>query len=156
MSRTALKSPAVLVIISLLWMNLTVPAAQATMVGTEKVFNNSRDQETRTRIISLLERQEVQKALETHGIGSAGAKARIDALSEAEVQRIAEKLDQLPAGGDGVGAVIGALVIIFLVLGAHRLQSVESPAVLWCQGRGVVLGHDHRCRQDRQRGHGLR
>ncbi len=116
MSRNAIKSPVIRVILSLLWMNLTVPAAQAAMVGTEKVFNSSRDQETRTRIISLLERQEVQKALETHGIAHAEARARIDALSETEVQRIAKKLDQLPAGGDGVGAVIGALVIIFLVL----------------------------------------
>ena len=116
MSRTAIKSPAVLVIVSLLWMNLIVPAAQAAMVGTEKVFNSSRDQETRTRIMSLLEQQEVQKALETQGIAPAEAKARIDALSETEVQRIAERLDQLPAGGDGVGAVVGAVVIIFLVL----------------------------------------
>ncbi len=116
MSRRAIKSPALVVILSLLWMNLTIPAAQAAMVGTEKVFNSTSNQETRTRIISLLERQEVQKALETHGIAPAEARARIDALSEAEVQCIAERLDQLPAGGDGVGAVIGALLIIFLVL----------------------------------------
>jgi hypothetical protein len=30
--------------------------------------------------------------------------------------RLAQKLDQLPAGGDGLGVVIGAALVVFIVL----------------------------------------
>lgn len=37
-------------------------------------------------------------------------------LSDAELAKISQALEQLPAGGDGIGAVIGAAVLIFVVL----------------------------------------
>jgi len=37
-------------------------------------------------------------------------------LSDEEIQQIAGRLDELPAGEGGVGVVVGAILIIFLVL----------------------------------------
>ncbi len=54
--------------------------------------------------------------MEDQGINPEEAKSRINSLSDAEVTRIAGILDQLPAGGSAVGAVIGAAVFIFVVL----------------------------------------
>ena len=42
--------------------------------------------------------------------------ARVAALSDDQVREIAGHLDQLPAGQSAVAAVVGAILIIFLVL----------------------------------------
>jgi hypothetical protein len=44
------------------------------------------------------------------------AKARVDSLTDQEVAEIAARFDQLPAGGNGIGVIVGAAVLIFLVL----------------------------------------
>jgi hypothetical protein len=44
------------------------------------------------------------------------AKARVDSLTDQEIAKIAARIDQLPAGGDGLGVIVGAAVLIFLVL----------------------------------------
>ena len=49
-------------------------------------------------------------------VDPAEAVQRVAGLSDAEVQRIAGHLDQLPAGQGAIGAVIGAAVLIFLIL----------------------------------------
>jgi hypothetical protein len=44
------------------------------------------------------------------------AKARIAALTDAEAAQLAAQIDSLPAGGDPLGALISAVLIVFLVL----------------------------------------
>ena len=99
------RSIAVLLILSLV---LPLPA-RAGMVATESLLD-------RERIVTLLERADVRLQLEAHGVSPDEVKARIAALTDAEAAQLAGKLDELPAGGDGVGALIGALLIVFLVL----------------------------------------
>ena len=70
----------------------------------------------RARIVSALERADVQAQLQRMGVKPADVQARVAAMSDAEAAQLSTQLDQLPAGGDGVGAVVGALLIIFLVL----------------------------------------
>jgi hypothetical protein len=43
-------------------------------------------------------------------------KARVAALSDAEVTSLAGKIDSMPAGGDALGAVLWLALVIFLVL----------------------------------------
>jgi hypothetical protein len=50
------------------------------------------------------------------GVDPNEAAARVAALSDAQVREIAGQIDQLPAGQSAIGAVVGAIVIIFLVL----------------------------------------
>ena len=44
------------------------------------------------------------------------AKARVDSLSDAEVMHIADKIDQLPAGGDFWGTLLFVSIIVFITL----------------------------------------
>lgn len=69
----------------------------------------------RSAIYSTLERAEVQRELQAHGVSLEQAKARVASLSDAEAAQLAAQIESLPAGGDG-GALIGALLIVFLVL----------------------------------------
>jgi hypothetical protein len=70
----------------------------------------------RARVLAFLDRAEVREQIAALGVDPNEAAARIAALSDAQVREIAGQLDQLPAGQSAVGAVVGAIVIIFLVL----------------------------------------
>lgn len=86
--------------------------AQAGLVGTQEVAASV----PRSEIQRHLNRQEVRDQLQAMGIDPALVEARVAALSDEEARILAERLDALPAGGDGVGAVVGALLVIFVIL----------------------------------------
>ena len=87
-------------------------SAWAAMIGTESIINVDQDQSPRDYLNNLLAREDIQAALISKGIDPQEAKARIDSLSDAEVNDIVNKLDQLPAGG---GTLEIILIIAFLV-----------------------------------------
>ena len=60
-------------------------------------------------------RSEVQKHLVAWGVNPEEAKARVDSLTDQEIEKITARIDQLPAGG-GLGAIVGAALIVFIVL----------------------------------------
>jgi hypothetical protein len=63
-----------------------------------------------------LAREDVRAALTAQGLDPEEVQARVASLTDAEIQQIADQLDQLPAGGDGLGVVIAVLLIILLVI----------------------------------------
>ena len=99
-------------IVSLAGMGLPLPA-QAGMIATDATLTASA---SRDRITSLLERQDVRARLEAYGVKASDVKARVAALSDAEAAQLASRIDEMAAGGDGAGALIGALVLIFIIL----------------------------------------
>ena len=90
-------------------------SAWAAMLGTESIINVGRDQSPRDYLNTLLARKDVQAALVSQGIDSKEAQARIDSLSDAEVNDVVNKLDQLPAGGI-IGTILIVALVVFLVL----------------------------------------
>ena len=92
-------------------------AAMAALVGTDAVLDASRVQNAREVVHSLMARADVQAALVRQGIDPAEAAARAEALSDAEVVRLADAAETLPAGGSStVGIIVGALLFVFIVL----------------------------------------
>jgi hypothetical protein len=83
------------------------------MVGTEAVVNAAQTQQYRERLLTALNRDDVQAQLLARGVEPAQVQARVDSLTDEEMQTLATNMDQLPAGGDGL---VGALVFIFIVL----------------------------------------
>ena len=67
-------------------------------------------------LLRILERADVQQQLQAHGVTLEQAKARVAALSDAEAAQLTAQIDSLPAGGDALGALITAALIVFLVL----------------------------------------
>lgn len=90
--------------------------ATAAMVGTETIVQTTRGEEGRRFLYGILAREEVKSAFIAQGIDLREAHERVASLTDAEVILLADKIDQLPAGGDAIGAVIGAALIVFLVL----------------------------------------
>jgi hypothetical protein len=69
----------------------------------------------RSQLLGVLEGRS-QNQLQAHGVSIEQAKARVIALSNAEAAQLAAQIDSLPAGGSAAGALIGAVLIVFLVL----------------------------------------
>jgi len=97
-------------------------SAWAAMIGTESIINVDRSQSSRDYLNNLLAREDIQAALISQGIDPQEAKARIDSLSDAEVNDIVDKLGQLPAGG-----VLGTILIIaFLVFAIFVVTDIAG------------------------------
>jgi len=102
-----------LVIFSLLMLSLPLPVAHAGMIGTEAVVNAAQVQQDRERLRDVFNRDDVKAQLLARGVDPAQVQARVDSLTDQEVQSLSGKIDQLPAGGD---SLLGVLVFIFIVL----------------------------------------
>ncbi len=90
--------------------------AQAKMVTTDQVLEHADPGSDQKRVESFILREDVQRQLVLLGINPEEAASRVASLSNGEIQQIAGRLDELPAGEGGVGVVVGAILIIFLVL----------------------------------------
>lgn len=101
-----------LVVLGLLALSLHLPAAHAGLVGTDAVVNAAQAEQSRERLTDALNRADVKQQLVVRGVDPAQVQARLDSLTDEEVQTLSAKLDQLPAGGDA----LGVLVFIFIVL----------------------------------------
>ena len=88
----------------------------AAMVPTEATIYKIKIQDARDHLKTFISRDDIKNALISQGIDPDEAKARVDSLSDSEVIEVADKIEQLPAGGGAFGAVIAASVIVFLVL----------------------------------------
>jgi hypothetical protein len=110
------KSIAVLVIIALSTFSIISAPAHAVMVNTAEILKRNQHNLACERINMFLDRSEVQKHLVAWGVNPDEAKARVDCLSDQEIERISAQIDQLPAGSGALGTVVGAALIIFIVL----------------------------------------
>ena len=91
-------------------------AAIAALINTETVLAENQSQEARDYLKQLMAREDVRSALSAQGIDPLEAEARIASLSDSEVIAVVDEIEQLPAGGNAVGIIVGAVLIVFLVL----------------------------------------
>jgi len=106
------KPAAIFLAIYMLILSGPLQSAMATMIETESVINARQNQISLEYLNNLLTREDIQLALTSQGIDPQEAKDRIESLSDAEVNEIANKLDRLPAPA---GTVEISLIIAFLL-----------------------------------------
>ena len=70
----------------------------------------------RARVQTFVERSDVQAQLQANGVNPADVKARVARLTDDEAAQLAARIGDMPAGADAAGALIGALLIVFIVL----------------------------------------
>lgn len=88
----------------------------AAMVPTEAIIDSNNAEEARDYLKNLIFRNEIRRSLISHGIDPNEAKSRVDSLSDSEAIAVADRIENLPAGGDAIGVIVGAALIVFLVL----------------------------------------
>jgi hypothetical protein len=120
------------VFLTIVMLSITIPYQSifASMIGTEATLDSTQAQQARADINNLLLHADVQSALIAQGINPIEAKARIDSLSDAEVLRLADQINKLPAGGEYLSASVAiailaavALIIAGLIYLAYRATS---------------------------------
>jgi len=103
--------------VAVLWATLGTAPARAGLVPTEEVVSQGAAEADRERVAAFLARDDVREQLARYGIDPGEASARVASLSDSEVQRLAARLEERPAGGaNAVGALIGAGLFVFFVL----------------------------------------
>jgi hypothetical protein len=129
------RTVASVLVVSLCILGLPIPAARAELVATDRVETTRQERLSARELLgSLFDRGDVRAALERHGVNADDAKARVDALSDDEVEQLATQFDSLPAAGSVFETVlvIGFLVFVTLlitdILGFTKIFSFTRPA----------------------------
>jgi hypothetical protein len=106
----------VVYVVCLALLNLATPlVARAELVGTlQAVEAGTRAQDLAT-VNTALAKQEVRDRLAALGVDPADVDARVARLTDSELRTLADRMDQMPAGGDAL-AVIGIVFIVLLIL----------------------------------------
>ena len=94
--------------------------AHALPVPTEHFFSAEKQAQSlihnRATIAEFVARAEVRNILVGYGVSEQEALNRVGSMSDTEVIYMAGMIEQLPAGGNGLGTVVVAVVVVFLVL----------------------------------------
>ena len=105
-----------LLVVSLLL--LPFQSIQAGMVSTDQVSAAASAQAQRAMVMSVISRADVASQLQSMGIDSKNAQARVDAMTDSEVASLANQLNSLPAGASSSNAgwwIAAAVIIIILI-----------------------------------------
>jgi len=116
MMQKMIKPVSFFLVFSFLLLDFSVQTSQAQLIGTNTVIAAQKQEAARERVTAFLGRNDVQQVMVKNGVDAAEAQKRVASLTDSELSKISQAMEQLPAGGDGVGAVIGAVVFIFVVL----------------------------------------
>ena len=94
----------------------TCSQAYAGVITTQQALSAEARAGTEQQVRAALARDDVRQAMGHYGVSPADADARIASLSDAELLQLQDQIDRLPAGGDGVLAVIGIVFVVLLIL----------------------------------------
>jgi hypothetical protein len=98
-----------LLILSMIWLPI---AGRAAMVSTGEVVAGASDQMNRDKVLEFAARADVQKTFESLGLTAANAQDRVNAMTQEEVNRIAGRIDSMPAGAsDGWWWAVAVIAI---------------------------------------------
>ncbi len=113
MNRTTRKFIACLCIFQVAWMGVPLSAGAA-MIGTDSAIETMDRDTSMDRVGEFMARSEVRQQLLDWGVNPSEVDERLAALTDAELQYLAEHMEEAPAGG--VLAVIGIIFVVLLVL----------------------------------------
>ncbi|MBU1744642.1 MAG: PA2779 family protein [Proteobacteria bacterium] len=74
------------------------------------------------KVQKVLEMQMVTDKLQAYGLSADEVKAKLQSMSDEQLHLMAQASDRVLAGGDGVGFVIGILIIVILVILIMKLM----------------------------------
>ena len=84
--------------------------AQAGMIGTDQLVVASANAD-RTTVLEFLGRADVANQLQSFGLDAKSATDRVAAMTDAEVQMLAGKINSMPAGADSTGIILLLIIV---------------------------------------------
>ncbi len=98
------------------------PKAEAALVPTAMSMASELRGQDMDIVQKALEHKAIKGKLAALGYTDEEISAKLSAVSDSDLHSLATQLDSLDAGGDGVGFVIGLLVIVLLVVVILKLS----------------------------------
>lgn len=128
MNASIIRNTARALTVCLLGAWLPVHSVSAALIGTAELTAPAASAE-RERVRSFLQREDVRVLLQQQGLDAGAALGRVDAMTDAEVQTLAARLDTLPAGGDVLGILFATFVILLVtdILGFTKVFPFTRP-----------------------------
>jgi hypothetical protein len=117
------KQSHVYLVIVLLLVSTWHQSASAAMIGTEKILQTGRRQDTCDYLHQVMARQEIRNALIDQGIDPQEAQLRIESLTDEEIALFAHKIDDLSAGS---GVFMFSVLIIAVIVAAFIIFNYTS------------------------------
>lgn len=100
---------------SLVSLGLQTPAAAA-IVGTADAIAVTQQQNDLALVRDALARADVREQMVALGVDPAEVEGRLGALTGTELATLADNIEQAPAGGESILAVIGIVFVVLLIL----------------------------------------
>lgn len=88
----------------------------AAVIGTQQALSMESRNAQIGMIQAQLARADVQQAMIELGVDPQHAQLRVASLSDQELLQLSGQIENLPAGGDSVLAIIGAVFVVLLIL----------------------------------------
>ena len=122
---------ALAVAIALFVTSLPLSVARAGLVTTEQVVEQRTAASDRERLAAILLRDDVRQQVEALGVDRDEAIERLASLSDQEIQQIAGRIEELPAGQSVlVGVLIAAGVVLIALVITDLLGVTDVFAVI--------------------------
>ena len=102
-----------LLVVSTIVLPYSAPT-QAAMIGTGQAIGSVEAQ--RGKVRSFVARADVRRQLAALGVEATAASERVNALTDDEVQRLAGRIDTLPAGGVATEVALAVILILLLFI----------------------------------------
>ena len=99
------------IFLSILLALMPLLPAQAAMIGNQQIINQNQSHQTHDSLHQLLQQETARQQLQAWGVSPDQIRNRIDSLTDAELARINQQVNDLDAGG----SVLGVLLVVFIV-----------------------------------------
>lgn len=99
-----------------LLMSFQATTASAGVIGTTEYLSATDRAGQIATVQAALSRADVRAQLEKFGVNPVDAVTRVAALTDSELADVSDRIESLPAGGDGVLVVVGIAFIVLFIL----------------------------------------
>ena len=97
-------------------MSFQVTTASAGVIGTTEYLSATDRAGQIATVQAALSRADVRAQLVKFGVNPVDAVTRVASLTDSELADVADKMESLPAGGDGIIFVVGIVFIVLVIL----------------------------------------
>ena len=105
-------------------LNLGSPlVAHASLVGTLQAVETDTRAQNLATVNGALAKVEVREQMAALGVSAADIDARVARLTDSELNTLADRMQQMPAGGDAL-AIIGIVFLVLLILEAVGVTDI--------------------------------
>lgn len=104
-------------VLSFLLLCVSIGQAQAAIISNGQVIHQVQQTNDKAALLQTIKRGDVQEQLLSMGVTTADIESRVNQMTQEEIAQLNQQIDQLPAGGDGLGIIL-MLFIVFIITDA--------------------------------------